>query len=43
MKKILLSAIALLPVLAFAQDTKFTVQGKIGTLATPRQSVHSIP
>jgi hypothetical protein len=30
MKKILLSAVALLPVLAFAQDAKFTMQGKVG-------------
>ena len=38
MKRILLSAIALLPVLAFAQDTKFTVQGKIGTLNAPAKA-----
>ncbi|MBD1385658.1 AhpC/TSA family protein [Mucilaginibacter rigui] len=35
MKKILLSAVALLPVLAFAQDTKFTVQGKVGVYSAP--------
>jgi peroxiredoxin len=35
MKKILFSAIALLPVLAFAQDNKFTVQGKIGVYSAP--------
>jgi len=35
MKKILLSAVALLPVLAFAQDAKFTVQGKVGVYSAP--------
>lgn len=35
MKKILLSAVALLPVLAFAQDGKFTVQGKVGVYSAP--------
>ncbi|WP_454801687.1 redoxin domain-containing protein [Mucilaginibacter phyllosphaerae] len=35
MKKILLSAIALMPLLAAAQDTKFTVQGKLGTYSAP--------
>jgi peroxiredoxin len=35
MKKILASAIALLPVLAFAQDAAFTVQGKIGAYNAP--------
>jgi hypothetical protein len=37
-KRILFSAIALLPVLAFAQDTKFTVQGKIGSLNAPAKA-----
>jgi peroxiredoxin len=35
MKKILLSAVALLPVLAFAQDGQFTVQGKVGVYSAP--------
>lgn len=35
MKKILLSTIALLPILAFAQDGKFTVQGKVGVYSAP--------
>ncbi|TSD62967.1 AhpC/TSA family protein [Inquilinus sp. KBS0705] len=35
MKKLALSAIALLPALLFAQDKKFTVQGKVGTYNAP--------
>jgi len=35
MKKIALSAIAFLPALLFAQDTKFTVQGNVGTFGAP--------
>jgi peroxiredoxin len=35
MKRILAGAIALLPVLAFAQDSTFAVQGKIGTYNAP--------
>ena len=35
MKKILAGAIALLPVLGFAQDATFTIKGKIGTYTTP--------
>jgi peroxiredoxin len=35
MKRILAGAIALLPVLAFAQDGKFTVQGKVGVYSAP--------
>jgi peroxiredoxin len=38
MKKILLSAIALLPVLAFAQNTKFTIQGKVGVASAPAKA-----
>jgi peroxiredoxin len=38
MKKIIASAIALLPVLAFAQDGKFTVQGKLGNLNAPAKA-----
>ena len=38
MKKILLSAIALLPVLAFAQDTKFTIKGKVGVASAPAKA-----
>jgi peroxiredoxin len=37
-KKILFSAIAILPVLAFAQDGKFTVKGKIGSLNAPAKA-----
>jgi peroxiredoxin len=35
MKKLLFSAAALLPMLAFSQSTKFTVQGKLGTYNAP--------
>src|SRR5699024_1626856 len=35
MKRILASAIALLPVFAMAQDATFTVQGKVGTYNAP--------
>jgi peroxiredoxin len=38
MKKILFSAIAVLPVMAFAQEGKFTVKGKIGTLNAPAKA-----
>jgi peroxiredoxin len=38
MKKILFSAMALLPVLAFAQDTKFTIQGKVGVASAPAKA-----
>ncbi|MES2061374.1 MAG: TlpA disulfide reductase family protein [Bacteroidota bacterium] len=38
MKKILFSAIALLPALAFAQDGKFTVQGKMGNYNAPAKA-----
>ncbi|MEO7211555.1 TlpA disulfide reductase family protein [Mucilaginibacter sp.] len=35
MKKIALSAIAFIPALLFAQDTKYTIQGNVGTLNKP--------
>jgi peroxiredoxin len=35
MKKLLFSAVALLPMLAFSQGTKFTVQGKLGNYNAP--------
>jgi peroxiredoxin len=38
MKKILLSAFALLPLLSFAQDTKFTIQGKVGVASAPAKA-----
>jgi peroxiredoxin len=38
MKKILLSAAALLPILAFAQTGKFTVQGKVAALNAPAKA-----
>jgi len=37
-KKIITSAIAFLPVLAFAQDGKFTVQGKMGNYNAPAKA-----
>ncbi|MFD0763487.1 redoxin domain-containing protein [Mucilaginibacter lutimaris] len=38
MKKITLSALALLPALAFAQGGKYTVQGKLGTYNAPAKA-----
>ncbi|AMR31404.1 hypothetical protein A0256_08180 [Mucilaginibacter sp. PAMC 26640] len=35
MKKIVFSALALFPAMLFAQDTKFTVQGNVGTVGAP--------
>ncbi|WP_184546875.1 TlpA disulfide reductase family protein [Mucilaginibacter sp. FT3.2] len=35
MKKILLLALAALPAITFAQDTQYTIQGKIGTFNAP--------
>jgi peroxiredoxin len=35
MKKIILLALAALPVIAFAQDTKYKIEGKIGEFNTP--------
>ncbi|MBS1523718.1 MAG: AhpC/TSA family protein [Bacteroidetes bacterium] len=35
MKKLISAAIALLPAIAFAQDGKYTVQGKVGNLNAP--------
>lgn len=35
MKKILFSALALFPAMLFAQDTKYTVQGNVGTAGAP--------
>lgn len=35
MKRILLGALALIPAALFAQDTKYTVQGNVGTLNKP--------
>ncbi|HTK20012.1 MAG TPA: DUF4369 domain-containing protein, partial [Mucilaginibacter sp.] len=35
MKKMILVAVALLPVIAFAQDGKYLVQGKVGNLNSP--------
>src|ERR1700712_1301889 len=35
MKKIFFAIVALLPVMAFAQDGKFTIQGTVGTYNAP--------
>jgi hypothetical protein len=35
MKKLLLSAAAFIPAILFAQDTKYTIQGNVGTLNKP--------
>jgi peroxiredoxin len=35
MKKLLLSAVAFIPAMLFAQDTKYTIQGNVGTLNKP--------
>jgi peroxiredoxin len=35
MKRLISTAVALLPAIAFAQDGKYTVQGKVGNLSSP--------